>query len=248
MNRRRALMFLATGTAVVVPAAGVVATFRLHRPVHRVLYLTDAHLTGLSMPGAGQGPRVLFVGNSMLLRHDVPGRVAALAAGQGRVIRPALAAAQGVRLVEVMRVAAFRDLLRSGLWDAAVLQGFTKTPLRAVDRWASSWAMGAIAKRLPGVPLLLAPPWPGAPENSVYHAADWLTAVPVDAADYARRTMLHYEVTAAEIGAQVAPVPATWAAAQAEGIPVFDADGHHASPAGADVLASVLWEHLQNML
>ncbi|MEM1159744.1 MAG: hypothetical protein AAGJ28_02325 [Pseudomonadota bacterium] len=248
MNRRRALMFLAAGTAVAVPAAGAVATFRLHRPVRRVPYLTDAHLTGLSMPAAGQGPRVLFVGNSMLLRHDVPGRVAALAAKQGRAIRPALAAGQGVRLVEVMRVAAFRDLLRPGLWDAAVLQDFTKTPLRAVDRWASSWAMGAIAERLRGVPLLLAPPWPGAPENSVYRDAGWLTAAPVDAADYARRTMLHYEATAAEIGAQVAPVPATWAAALATGIPVFDADGHHASPEGADVLAGVLWDQLQKML
>ena len=241
-------MLLVAGTGVAVPAAGGVVAFRLHRPVRRVPYLSDAHLAALAMPEAGQGPRVLFVGNSMLLRHDVPSRVAMLAAGQGHAIRPALAAAQGVRLVEVLRVAAFRELLRPDLWDAVVLQDFTKTPLRAVDRWASAWAIGQIAGRLRGVPILLAPPWPGASGNSVYRNAGWLTAVPADAADYARRTMAHYEAVATDHDARVAPVPAAWAAALAQGIPVFDADGHHASPEGADVLAGVLWEQLRQML
>ncbi len=243
MSRRYVLSGLACALAV-GSAGAAAATLRWHASPRRAPYLTDAHLRGLALP-AGDGPRVLFIGNSMLLRHDVPGRVAAAAAREGITLRPALAAAQGARLIETLRIDALEDVMRPGLWEALVLQDFTKTPLRAVDRWGSACAIKAMARRVAPTPVLLAPPWPARAGANVYAGAGFLTDEPASPEEYATRTMAHYSAVARDISATVAPLPPRWLTADQD---LYDPDGHHANPDGASLMAEVIWTTLRDII
>ena len=188
---------------------------------------------------------MLFIGNSMLMRHDVPARVAGLAAQEGVTLRPALAAAQGARLIETLRIEALDQVMQAGAWEALVLQDFTKTPLRAVDRWGSAHAIRALARRVSPTPVILAPPWPARADAGVYRDAGTLTAVPASPEDYANRTMAHYTSVARDIPAAVAPIPTRWLSASQE---LYAPDGHHANPDGADVMAATIWTTLKQVL
>lgn len=246
MNRRKALTFLAGG-AIGVLAATSVATLRLHKAPRTYPLLEDGHLAALAAAPRG-GKRVLFIGNSMLLDHDVPGRVAEAAATDGVTLDVATAAARGARLIETSRLSALDTILRPGVWDAVVLQDFTRTPLRRFDRWGSAWAIGKIVARTAPTPIVLFPPWPAAEGNAVYTHAGLFAAIPDGPDDYAARTMDFYNRVAAQHQACLAPVPRAWREAIQAGQALFAPDGHHANPAGATLVAGVLWDCLREVL
>ena len=228
-------------------ATGGVATFRWHRSPQTHPLLSDAHLEALAV-APRTGLWVLFIGNSMVLRHDVPSRLAAEAAQDGVALDTVTAAARGARLVETIRLPALDALLRPGMWDAIVLQDYTKTPLRMFDRWGSAWAIGKVVARTTPTPIVLFPPWPAAEGNVAYTDAGLFTTEPDGPDDYAARTMDFYGRIAARHGACLAPVPQAWRAAVRAGQDLYASDGHHSNPAGATLAAQVLWDCLREAL
>lgn len=127
MSRTTRRAFLLSSAAAVAGAGGLGAfSFRLHRPPRRTPYLTDTHLAELAEFQA-PAPRILFIGNSMVLRHDVPARVAKLTGAS-----TAMAAANGARLIETVRIERLQPVLTAVDWSVIVLQDFTKTPFRGV--------------------------------------------------------------------------------------------------------------------
>ena len=243
MKRRYVILALTFGSVTI--AGGSTAVLRLHKTPRRNPYLTDEHLRAIAQP-LGQTLRVLFIGNSMVMNHDVPSLVVKEAAKDGTTLTTATAAAHGIRLVETVRVDALMDMLKQQHWDAVVVQDFTKTPLRVTDRLGSAYAIGRIQRAMPTTPVVLYPPFPARRGHSVYRNAGTLTVTPRDPADYAERTMRHYADIADRHGLHVAPVPARWLS---EGRPDFYArDGHHPSPAGAQFIADVLWSTLKDVL
>lgn len=245
MNRRALLLSAAALTGAT--ALGGVATLRLHLAPRQEPFLTPAHLNRIATAELPR-PRVLFVGNSMVLRHDVPARLARFAQAKGHQITTAMAAANGARLIETRRIPELKPILKPDYWDAVVLQDFTETPLRAPDRWGSALAMGRIARRVAPAPILLYPPWPGDLGHPIYENAGRLKAQPQSPTDYAARTMAHYTRVARANGFHVAPVPQRWLEAVARGESLYDADRHHANARGAALAAKVLWEALEPLL
>lgn len=244
--KRRDLLFGLTGGAAFLAMAGTGAlTLRLHRSPERLPFLSDAHLQSL-LAAEIPAPRVLFVGNSMVLNHDLPKLVAGLAAKDGVELNVATAAASGARLIETIRIDLFRELLVQVPWDVAVLQDFTKTPLRAPDRWGSAFAVRRAAGLLGETPIVLYPPFPASAGQSVYASAGRFSTTPRDPADYARRTMVHYSGMADAHGLKVAPVPERWLEAAGPGF--YASDGHHPSKAGSEFVASVLWPVIKAFL
>ncbi|MEL7104670.1 MAG: SGNH/GDSL hydrolase family protein [Pseudomonadota bacterium] len=234
---------LAGAGLVALGAVGAsVPVLRLHATPRRLPHLTQAHLAALLAQDIAS-PRVLFVGNSMVVRNDLPARVAARAARDGVALLVASASANGAHLVESLRIAALRRVLAKG-WDAIVVQDFTATPLRARTRWGSRLAIDAIAQLAAPAPLLMYPPFPGAPGHRVYEDAAASSRGPRDPDAYAARTMAHYAAT----GQRVAPVPLRWLEARPDWPTLYDADGHHPSAAGSDLIADVLWADLKEML
>lgn len=233
---------LAGGVLVAAGVAGAGAVLRLHNAPRRTPKLTDDHLAGVQ-GGDLRRPRALFMGNSMLLRHDVPGRVSVLAGQDGIALRVATLAATGARLVETIRIAGVPAVLRQG-WDAVVVQDFTGTPLRAVDRLGSALAIGRIARFAAPAPLLLCPPFPAAPGNRVYSDAGLLAQVPSNPRDFADRTMAHYGA----LGHPVVDLPHRWLDATDAGQRLYADDGHHANAAGAEFMADQIWRGLRQLL
>ncbi len=243
MKRRDVI--LAGGAAGLVLAGGASASLRLHRAPRQTPFLTEEHLSGLGQTQWSQDS-VLFVGNSMFMRHDVVGRVAAMAAEEGVAIDTALAAADGARLVETWRLGAFRALLEATPWGAVVLLDFTKTPLRAVDRWGSAFAIGRIVSAVRPAPVLLCPPFPAAPGNGVYRDAGLMTRTPGSPEEYAALAMKHYSDVGERYGLPVIPVPDRWVEADNAGF--YAEDGHHASAEGSEFMAGVIWQALREVV
>lgn len=182
----------------------------------------------------------------MLLRFDVPKLVSEIAASEGHTLSSVMAAADGARLVETWRIGAFRTLLTAGTWDAVVLQDFTKTPLRAVDRWGASHAIRQMAEAVRPAPVLLYPPNPAAAGNGVYRDAGFLTEVPDGPADFADRAMAHYTRVADANGLTVVPVPTKWV--EADNADFYVEDLHHPSEAGARFIAGLLWPAIREAI
>ena len=242
--KRRALLSLMTGGAATgLAAAGGTLTFRLHKDPRQKPFLTDDHLEGVS-----EAHRILFVGNSIVLNHDVPARITALAEQEGVQLNTATAAANGARLIETIRLESLNHILQPGLWDVVVLQDFTKTPLRAFDRWGSRYAMKQISRSVGTIPVLLFPPWPAAETNHVYQDPGFMVQAPADPEDYAARSMAFYTSIAQDHGFHVAPVPLAWLKATHDGAPLYHQDTLHASEAGADFAAAQLWAALKPLL
>ena len=244
MMRRRGVLL--GGMAVLAGgAATATATFRWHTAPRREPALTDMHLAALRDRPPGTGPRVLFVGNSMTLRHDLPRAVAARAVAAGNPLQVATAAARGARLVETWRIEAFRAVLKGG-WDVLVLQDFSTTCLRVPDRWGSVRAMRAMVRAARPQAVLLYPTWAFPPRHSVYQqGAGLLSRPPEDPAAFARCITAHYAGIAQAEGWVRAPVTE---ALQPDATPWLEEDLHHPTPAGTERIAGVLWQSLAPLL
>lgn len=244
MNRRTLVIALGTGAVT----AGLVGSANLPEIRDQPLrdpFLTDAHLRAVAEADLPR-QRVHFVGNSLTLGHDVPGRVARHAARDGMSLATAIAAANGARLVETWRIDAFRRLLQPAYWDAVVLQDFTETALRRADSWASAYAIRRMASTLAPTPIVLYPPFPAGPYNRIYRTSGWSDPAPDDPSDYARRTIAHYSELAERPGITRAPIPERWLAEN--NTAYYAEDNHHASASGAEFVARILWGTIREAL
>lgn len=244
MRRRRVILGAGVALGTALAGAGA-ATFRWHAQPRRVPDLRDAHLRDLQGLPSGAGARVLFVGNSMTLRHDLPGQVAALATEAGVALQIASAAARGSRLIETWQIEAFRTTLETG-WDVLVLQDFSTTCLRAPDRWGSAYAMRAMAQMSRAHSVLLYPTWAFPPAHRVYQkGAGMLSRPPADPAAFANCITAHYGGIAEAEGWARAPVTE---ALQSDVALWLEEDLHHPNPIGTARIADVLWQSLQPLL
>ena len=240
--RRRHLLFSGGCALLGIGVAGGAWAARLHESPKQSPKLTEEHLASLS-ESTLPSPRVLFVGNSLVLMNDLPAVVRDLAAREGRVLATGTAAAGGARLVQTVRLPGMLQAVRAG-WDAVVVQDFTRTPLRLSDRWASARAVGMIARAAGPAPILLYPPWPARADHFVYRDPGPVTVRPDDPTDYAARTMAHYQ----SMGRHVVPVPDAWLAAPEEGRALYARDGLHPSKQGTALAARLIWDHLKTMI
>lgn len=222
--------------------AGGAFTFRWHSFPQRKPLLTNAHLQGLiNIPLST--PRVLFIGNSMVLNHDLPARVANRAAREGVGLQVVTAAARGARLIETQRIGALGPVLDLG-WDALILQDFSTVSLRAPDRWGSVYAMRTLARRAKASAVLLYPTWAPPASHRIYHGGGPLGGVtPQDPADFAARITAHYDGIAEVEGWRRAPVTEAMAPDPTDWL---NPDLHHLNAVGADHVAGVLWDSLRN--
>lgn len=244
-------------------AAGL--TLRWHKTPRTTPFLTEAHLQTLAALPRGAAPRVLFVGNSFTLMHDIPAQVAALAAAEGQPLSVGMAAANGARLIETWRLPAFRAALDLG-WDLLVLQDFSATALRAPDRWGSRLAMRRMARRSGARAGVLYPTWAFPPGHRTYAGgAGFGAAVPADPAAYAAAITAHYSAAAADLGWPRAPVTEAFGpgtsgtgdlgtgdlgtgAFGTGAAPYLGSDQHHLNAAGAARVAQLIWQSLAPLL
>ncbi len=169
--------------------------------------------------------RVLFVGNSFTARHDVPDLVARFAAGHGVRIAHRLIAAGGASLRRHWNAGEAARAIGRGTWDAVVLQEQSTLPVRDPARLRANVASFAPVVAAAGAKLVL--------------YATWARA---DAPEAQRVIDRAYAAAAASSDAIVAPVGAAWARLRRRRAPplLHDADGSHATLAGAYVAAAVL--------
>lgn len=236
--------FIGAGALLTATAAlgvGSALTLRWHVTPRRTEKLTAAHLNSLYDLPVGEGPRVLFVGNSMILRHDLPMRVGRLAAEAGVKLHVGVAAARGARLIETWQIGAFREVLAEG-WDILVLQDFSTTCLRTADRWGSVAAMRDMAG-MSGAEVVLYPTWAFPPGHRVYtQGGGWLSQTPAGPNDFAHCILTHYGGIAEEMGWLRAQVTEAF---QPDATPWLEPDLHHPNVQGSDLIASEIWKSLQ---
>jgi len=204
----------------------------------------------VACPAAGVEPlrRVLFVGNSFLRQHDVPGRVAALARVGGRPIDSHAILRNGATLEGHLRHPALRQTLGWG-WEVVVLQDFSTNALFDDRRRRASEAVRLMQGMARGAEIVLVTPWPRAPGHRLYErAAAPGFAAPRTPVDMARANGEHAVALSADLGARVAPVASAWVEAMAGGADLHAADGYHANPQGAALTARVLWGSLSPLL
>ena len=244
--KRRSVIFGAAMACVTVPLAGTAAaTFRLHAQPRRAPLLSDLHLGQLRGLPSAAGTRLPSVRNSMTVRHDLPGVVSALAADAQVPLQVGVAAARGSRLVETLRIDAFREALEPG-WDILVLQDFSTTCLRAPDRWGSAYAMRAMAQAARARSVVLFPTWAFPAQHRVYReGAGVLSPVPENPAAFAACITAHYGGIAQAHGWVRAPVTE---AMQPDATPWLEEDLHHPNPEGTLRIAQVLWQSLRPLL
>ncbi|GAB3340880.1 SGNH/GDSL hydrolase family protein [Marilutibacter aestuarii] len=190
------------------------------------LCLMTALLLAWAAPSPGAPParplRILFVGNSHVATHDVPGLVATLAGRQGVVLDIDRLATPGYSLTDHLAGPRLEAALARP-WDWVVLQqGPSARPASRAELIAST---RAIAARLRGRPVRIAlmSTWP-----DQRHRRDTLAAE------------ASYREAARAIGACVLPVATAWRHALASDDPprLYQGDRLHATAPGA-VLAAL---------
>lgn len=269
-NAARRIAALLTGIFWLAAAGSLAAQSTGGAERYRGPYLADSHLerlaerfgitdpadgtasepsNGLSAGDTMRDRRILFIGNSITLRHDVPARVAERAAAEGVRVEVAMAAADGARLNETAQIERLTEMLQRTRWDVLVLQDHTTTPFRSADRERSERTIETLAGLAGPGRILLYPPWPRAPGHSFYSLQqESFDTPPRDPQEFVRQTMDFYGKVAVDNGYRVAPVPERWMQALKNARPVYDADNYHASAQGADLAAGALWESLREML
>jgi hypothetical protein len=184
----------------------------------------DCHMTGRNRPA---GPRsVLFIGNSFTARNDLPGLIATLAAARGKVFRHRLISAGGASLRTHWNAGEAVNAIRSGKYDAVVLQEQSTLPVRNATRMHENIRLFDSAIKAAGARAYLYMTWArrGAPE-----AQTTITEA--------------YTAIAKELGATVVPVGVAWQTfLRRHAQPVLhDRDGSHPTLAGSYLAACVFF-------
>jgi hypothetical protein len=183
-----------------------------------------------SAADAGTGSlRILFVGNSLTQTNDLPARVAALAASNGRKVEYQTVAFGGYNLEDHWNRGDARTALATRTWDVVVMQqGPSALPESQADlrKWAMRWADEA---RAVGTRPALMTVWPESYRKS---------ALGEVIASYRR---------AAQAGrTDLLPAGSAWRLAWGcdERTPLFGSDGFHPSPLGTQTAALVVYGRL----
>jgi hypothetical protein len=191
-------------------------------------------LLALAAAGCAQAPsgggddeplRVLFVGNSLTHTNDLPAVVATLARGLGIELDYRTIAPGGTSLEDHWRAGAVPAALRSGDWDAVVLQqGPSALPESQVELRASASRFAELARGQGARPALLTV-WPEGYRSGV---------LPDVIASYAN--------AAEAAGAELYPAGVAWQAAwrRSPSLPLYGPDGFHPSPLGTYLAALVV--------
>src|SRR5262245_3595177 len=114
------------------------------------------------------GPRnVLFVGNSFTARNDLPGLIASLAAARGKDFRYRLISAGGASLRRHWNAGEAVSAIRSGKYDAVVLQEQSTLPVKNATRMHENVRLFGGAMKAAGAQAYLYMTWArrGAPES-----------------------------------------------------------------------------------
>jgi hypothetical protein len=181
-----------------------------------------------SIPG-GRRASVLFIGNSFTARHDLPGRVAALAAARGVLVEHRLLWAGGASLRRHWNKGEAATAIAGGRWDWVVLQEQSTLSLKNAGRFGENVRLFVGPVRDAGAKLALYMTWARRSAGDAAHA----------------RLAAAYEAVGAEVGATVVPVGRRWHQRMLTGdATLYDRDGSHPSPAGTDLAASVFVETL----
>lgn len=243
------LAFALVGCAALFLLATV---FRLYQPANTFPYLTKEHLETVQLSHARAGgdlPQVLFIGNSALVRHDVPSLVVQAAERSGRPISASIAAANGVRLVQVARIPGLKQLLSDVEWDAVVLQEFSRTALSPMDAWVSRRTIRNLAALADGAEIIVMPHWPSAANHPVYEGElGWLEATPASPEDWLARNRRLFGVLSEDMGAALVPTEDAIKSVSQNGSSFYADDLHHANADGAKAVADVIWFTLAPLL
>lgn len=186
-------------------------------------------------PAPSDVRRVLFIGNSLTYGNDLPRTYAAICAAAGRPVQAEMIAEGAATLTRHRRNPAVEEAIRSGRWDAVVLQDQSSRP--AVDPKGTvddAEALGAVIRASGAVPVMY---------------MTWGLAEPggqrMD--DSAQRMLARaYGEAARAAGGCVAPVGLAWRSALA-GKPtlrLYADDGVHPTPAGTYLAACVFYHTL----
>ncbi len=188
--------------------------------------------------------RVLFVGNSLTTGQNVPGRMGRLGLHDGYSLQIRVVARNGARLIDFLSDADLEDALAEENWDGVVLQDNSQTALRPGDRMASARAISEISRRAGAAAIVLFPSWPAGLGHPIYEAAKEDATMPASPGDFAEMTLRHFDDVAKNLDLVLAPIPQAWLSSPNSG-KLFAQDRLHASPAGAELSAKVLWEALR---
>ena len=180
-------------------------------------------------PGIGAGARVLFIGNSLTQGNDVPGMVGTLAAAAGLGWHVDAQLLGGAGLQEHWERGLAQSKIRSGSWDAVVLQqGPSSLPESRANlrQWAGEFD---VLVRQAGGRSALYMVWP---ESSRFAWFD--------------RVRDSYALAARDIDGWFLPAGESWRAAWAEepGLQLYGGDGFHPTLAGSWAAALTIFAGL----
>lgn len=242
MHRRQLLASGVMTGAALAGLVGIGAGRRWHSAPRRQPYLTAAYLAGLKTRTLGQRPHVLFIGNSNTVRHNVPELVAQAAATDHVWLEVAMAAANGARLVETAQIPELEPVLTRG-WDVLVLQDFSTTCLRAIDRLGALWAMRRLVRLARPETVLLYPNWAFPLRHRIYREGGArFSKIPDNPTDFAARIIDFYGSVAQKEGWHRVPVTETLFPDMQ---PYLAPDNHHLNAKGAEQVAQLIWQTLQ---
>ena len=192
--------------------------------------------TALTAPArAAPRRKLLFVGNSFTLEHDLPDRVGQIAAAAGHEIKIRTHAENGAALHEHVARAAVFDQIAQFAPHMVVLQDFSTEPLSAEGRARSERAVLHILTATGACPVFFAT-WPRQAGHAIYRDAG------APSGPVAMNTIVHghYAALQARFGGVLAPIGQAWIAAMARGIRPHRRDGYHANDTGAWLSALIL--------
>ena len=174
-------------------------------------------------------PAVLFVGNSLTERNDLPGRVRALAGLAGLRVHTSAVTRGGASLADHWDAGRVQRVIGSRRWSFVVLQqGPSTLPASRAELVRSARQYAQAIRAVGGQPaLLMVWPLPGQTTEAV--AAS-------------------YRAAAQATGATLIPAGEEWARARARDrrLDLTEADGFHPSEAGTEIAARAvvrtLWD------
>lgn len=192
-----------------------------------------------SVPAVAEPPlKILFIGNSFTLQHDVPGLVADLIDQAGIPVQTAMVARNNVFLSDL---APDRSTALNLVWDhdpaILVLQEHSRAALNPDTRARSLKAIHHL--RSAGVPTVLFAPWPRRANHALYQQ----NGMPRNPEAMVNLTEDHL-IRAAEFDryatgmSEVARIGRAWLLGQ--GLSLYKSDGYHATLSGAWLAALVI--------
>jgi hypothetical protein len=186
---------------------------------------------------AAEALRVLFIGNSFIIEHDVPGMFADIARQGGRDVAVDMIAEGGASLADVLAERDAHEIYAEYDPSLIVLQDYSTAALHPERAKRSHAALQSFCD--PSVARLLFATWPRAEGHKLYRQS----GMPRTPAEMTNRVEQHYSARicpdlVGQAGMRVAPVGRAWMLGT--GLPLHRGDGYHASRTGAWLSALVL--------